>query len=237
MSRQIILDTETTGLLIKEGHRIIEIGCWEIINRRSTGRHFHHYINPQRLVDPGAFQVHGISDQFLQDKPLFAEVAADFLNFITGAELIIHNASFDLGFLNAELKRINKDHSPLEELCAVIDTLTFARQKHPGQSNSLDALCRRYQVNNTQRDLHGALLDAKLLAQVYLAMTGGQELLFTQDDQHNLPQQSLSTAANLKLAMSRRQPLPVLLPTAEELQAHQAFLTLLDNKSSQTPIS
>lgn len=231
MSRQIILDTETTGLLAKDGHRLIEIGCIEMINRRFTGNHFHYYLNPQRLIDPGAFQVHGISNEFLQDKPLFSQIAEQFLAFIANSELIIHNASFDLGFLNAELERINKAHRPIETVNAIIDTLAYARQKHPGQSNSLDALCRRYHIDNTQRDLHGALLDAKLLAQVYLAMTGGQEQLFAVEDQQVLASQSVKGATEFAGTLPQRHALPILLPNAEELKSHQEFLNLFIKNS------
>ncbi len=174
--RQIILDTETTGLSPAEGHRIIEIGCIELIDRKRTGRHFHVYIQPQREVDPGAFAVHGISDKFLADKPLFAHISEDFLRYIDGAELVIHNAPFDIGFLDSEFARLNI--GKIADRCAILDTLPLARKKHPGQQNSLDALCRRYYVDLSERSLHGALLDAELLASVYLAMTGGQTSLF-----------------------------------------------------------
>ena len=172
--RQIVLDTETTGLDPAQGHRVIEIGCIEIENRRLTGRHFHCYLNPDREIDEGAVQVHGITSSFLADKPRFRKVAADFLQFVSEAELIIHNAPFDIGFLNCELKLAGGQYGRLEDYCSVVDTLTMARKKHPGQRNSLDALCKRYEVDNSQRDLHGALLDAEILADVYLLMTGGQ---------------------------------------------------------------
>ncbi len=175
--REVVLDTETTGIEVREGHRIIEIGCVEVIDRRLTGRHFHVYINPQREVDEGAFAVHGISDEFLADKPLFGDVADDFMEFITGARLVIHNAAFDVGFIDAELTLLNRGHGRVADHCSVTDTLLMAREKHPGQRNSLDALCKRYGVDNSQRDLHGALLDAEILADVYLTMTGGQTAL------------------------------------------------------------
>ena len=174
MSRQIVLDTETTGLEPSQGHRIIEIGCVEMVNRRLTGRHFHQYINPQREVEAGAIEVHGITNEMLADKPVFADVAGPFLEFVKGAELVIHNAPFDVGFLDAELSQLGSDLPRINEICSVLDTLVMARQKHPGQRNSLDALCQRYDVDNSQRDLHGALLDAEILADVYLMMTGGQ---------------------------------------------------------------
>lgn len=175
--RQIVLDTETTGLEVSLGHRVIEIGCVEMVNRRVTGNHWHHYIKPDREIDSGAFEVHGISNEFLEDKPRFAELAEDFLNYVDGAELVIHNAPFDMGFLNYELSLLETDVQPLENHCSVLDTLLLARQKHPGQKNNLDALCRRYEIDNSQRSLHGALLDARILADVYLVMTGGQTSL------------------------------------------------------------
>jgi DNA polymerase III subunit epsilon len=174
--RQIVLDTETTGLNARMGDRIIEIGCVEIVNRRLTGNRFHRYVNPEREVEEGALRVHGITNEFLADKPRFGEVAGDFLDYIRGAELIIHNAAFDVEFLNVELDRIGSE--PVEgQVAAILDTLAQARELHPGRKNSLDALCERYQVENAHRTLHGALLDAELLAEVYLAMTRGQESL------------------------------------------------------------
>ncbi len=176
--RQIVLDTETTGLEPADGHRIIEIGCLEIHDRRVTDRHFHVFLNPDREIDSGALQVHGIRNEFLADKPRFADIVDDLIAFISGAELIIHNAPFDLGFLNAELARLQRPETLLiEDHASVLDTLLLARELHPGQRVSLDALCRRYGVDNSGRDLHGALLDAELLAEVYLAMTGGQVAL------------------------------------------------------------
>ena len=173
--RQIVLDTETTGLEPSQGHRIIEIGCVELINRRLTGNNLHIYINPQREIDAGALQVHGITNDFLADKPLFSAIADTFIDFVKDAELIIHNAPFDIGFLDAELSDLNRGYKPMAEYCEILDTLAMARKKHPGQKNNLDALCKRYFVDNTQRDLHGALLDAEILADVYLIMTGGHE--------------------------------------------------------------
>ncbi|MEM1081139.1 MAG: DNA polymerase III subunit epsilon, partial [Pseudomonadota bacterium] len=171
--RQIILDTETTGLEPEEGHRIIEVGCLEMIDRRLTGRSFHEYINPERDVESGALSVHGLSNEFLQDKPRFAEVAGDLMDFIRDAELVIHNAPFDVGFLDAEFARLVEPVAT-HQLAEVLDTLQLAREIHPGQRVSLDALCKRYEVDNSNRTLHGALLDAELLADVYLLMTGGQ---------------------------------------------------------------
>lgn len=172
--RQIVIDTETTGLEVGKGHRIIEIGCIELAERRPTGRRFHRYLNPQRAIDEGARAVTGISDEFLLDKPLFADIAAELMEFIAGAELIIHNAAFDVAFLDAELALANLDHGRVLDHARVLDTLQLAREKYPGQKNSLDALCKRLSVDNAHRELHGALLDAELLADVYLAMTAGQ---------------------------------------------------------------
>lgn len=174
MNRQIVLDTETTGLEPSAGHRIIEIGCVEIINRRTTNNRFHQYINPEREIDDGAVEVHGITNEFLDDKPLFQHVARDFLAFVEGAELIIHNAPFDVGFINHEFRRLGAPFGQIEDSCRILDTLSMARQLHPGQKNNLDALCKRYEIDNSSRTLHGALLDAEILADVYLAMTGGQ---------------------------------------------------------------
>lgn len=174
--RQIVLDTETTGLEPSQGHRIIEIGCVEVINRHMTDNRFHVYLNPDREIDQGAIEVHGITNEFLADKPRFEEIADDFMNFVRGGELVIHNAPFDMGFLNHELKRMEYKES-LDKACSVLDTLVLARKMHPGQKNSLDALCKRYEISNAHRELHGALLDAEILADVYLAMTGGQTRL------------------------------------------------------------
>lgn len=171
--RQVVLDTETTGLEVNKGHRIVEIGCVELIERRPTGREFHRYLNPERAIDEGARAVSGISDEFLVDKPLFAEIAVELLSFIEGAELIMHNAAFDVGFLDAELARLDL-RVRVAERASVLDTLALAREKYPGQKNSLDALCKRLNIDNSHRELHGALLDAQLLADVYLAMTAGQ---------------------------------------------------------------
>lgn len=227
MGRQIILDTETTGLLTTDGHRLIEIGCLEMINRRFTGRHFHYYLNPRRPVDKGAFAVHGLSDDFLKDKPLFSAIVNEFLEFIAGAELIIHNATFDIGFLNYELTLLGGNPALMAERCTVTDTLVLARQKHPGQSNSLDALCKRYQIDNSNRSLHGALIDAELLGRVYLAMTGGQDQLFASDDSTGpaITLEETTIAANATKA--QRPPLPIIQPTVAELKSHQEFLEML----------
>lgn len=177
MIRQIVLDTETTGLEPEQGHRIIEIGCVEMIERRLTGNNFHQYLQPDREIDKGAIEIHGITNEFLADKPRFEDVAEDFLAYICEAELIIHNAPFDVGFINHELCRNNPDWDGLKSYCTITDTLVMARKKHPGQRNSLDALCKRYSIDNSHRELHGALLDAEILADVYLQLTGGQAVL------------------------------------------------------------
>ncbi len=174
--RQIVLDTETTGLEPKEGHRVIEIGCVEMVNRKLTGNNFHQYLQPDREIDAGAIEVHGITNEFLADKPHFEDIVEDFISYVNGAELIIHNAPFDVGFIDHELKLCGSGRQ-VSGLCTVLDTLTMARKMHPGQKNNLDALCKRYQIDNTHRELHGALLDAEILADVYLAMTGGQVTL------------------------------------------------------------
>lgn len=225
--RQIVLDTETTGLSIEEGHRVIEVGCVELINRRYTGNFFHEYFNPEREVEAGALQVHGISNEFLADKPLFANLAENLIKFIDGAELIIHNAPFDITFLNYEFKKILQPFNAVTDHCSVIDTLVLARQKHPGQQNSLDALCRRYQVDNSQRDYHGALLDARLLAEVYLSMTGGQANLFAED-----PVQKTVTEKSKKIIqVQSKMPLPVIYANESELAVHQQRLDAIKKAS------
>lgn len=221
--RQIILDTETTGLEISLGHRIIEIAAVEMVSRRLTSNHFHQYLNPGREIDPGAQQVHGISLEFLQDKPLFKDVVQDFLAYVAGAELIIHNAPFDIGFLNYELDLLGMQ--PIQHYCPVItDTLKMAKALRPGQKNNLDALCKSYQIDNSRRTLHGALVDTELLAEVYLAMTRGQESLMMESG----PVQAKRIAP---APGAHRQPLRVLPATAEEFQAHQQYLEALDAAS------
>ena len=221
--RQIVLDTETTGLEASQGHRIIEIGCVELINRRLTGNHYHQYINPRRDIDQGAIEVHGITSEFLADKPEFEKIAAEFVDYIAGAELIIHNAPFDLGFLNTELQRVNDGHSRLEDACSIVDTLVMARGKHPGQRNNLDALCQRYGVDNSQRDLHGALLDAEILADVYLAMTGGQTTFQLSDSGPDTGEGNRGGEQIRRLPKTRT-PLPVISASREELAAHHEQL-------------
>jgi DNA polymerase-3 subunit epsilon len=228
--RQIVLDTETTGLEASQGHRIIEIGCVEVVNRRLTGNHYHQYINPQREIDQGAIEVHGITNDFLSDKPLFAQVADDFMAFISGAELIIHNAPFDLGFLDTELQRLSRPFVPVAQLCVIVDTLVMARGKHPGQRNNLDALCQRYHVDNSQRDLHGALLDAEILADVYLAMTGGQTTFALSDATVNTGDGGPGSQQIRRLAAGRR-PLPVIYATVIERAGHAQLLDAIAGSS------
>ncbi|WP_018985267.1 DNA polymerase III subunit epsilon [Methylophilus methylotrophus] len=224
--RQIFLDTETTGLYPDQGHRIIEIAAVEIFNRRPTQRHFHIYINPEREIDPGAQEVHGISLEFLQDKPLFASIAEEFIEFIRGAELIIHNAPFDVGFLNMELARLNLDK--LESyISGIIDTLKMAKELRPGQRNNLDALCRHYGIDNSQRTLHGALLDAELLAEVYIAMTRGQESLLM--DLSSPVEHVSQTSLTVDLSMIK-----LVTADKEELVAHQQYVEGL-TKSGASP--
>ena len=222
--RQIVLDTETTGLDPRHGHRIIEVACIEMENRRLTGHHLHKYINPEREIDEGAQAVHGISLEFLADKPKFADVVDEFLDFINGAELIIHNAPFDLGFLNAELARL--DRVPVETLCnGVTDTLRMAKELHPGKRNSLDALCERYEIDNSQRTLHGALLDTELLSEVFLAMTRGQNTLMIEPDAAPRAQSGKGGHA------IERKPLLVRRASAEEIADHERVLTAIDKET------
>ncbi len=226
--RQVVLDTETTGLSTADDHRIIEIGCVELINRKLTGATFHQYINPERQIDAGAMEVHGISNESLLDKPKFAEIADEFIAFIDGAELIIHNAAFDVGFLDHELAKIKKEKRRINDVSTILDTLKLARDKHPGQKNNLDALCRRYEVDNSNRELHGALLDSEILADVYLAMTGGQTSLLLAAEELK-PAAKGSTEA--VVSTKQRGPLRVIKATDEELLAHEATLQRLDKTS------
>ncbi len=226
--RQIVLDTETTGLSTADDHRIIEIGCVELVNRRLTGETFHQYINPQRAIDAGAMEVHGITNESLADKPLFADIAADFLRFIEGAELIIHNAAFDVGFLNHELAKLGHA-SQVDAICSVLDTLKLARDKHPGQKNNLDALCKRYGVDNSNRELHGALLDAEILADVYLMMTGGQVSMSLAAEQFE-PQQD-ADPNDISTIERPRSALTIIEADDNELAAHQAMLEKIQSSS------
>ncbi len=227
--RQVILDTETTGLEPEQGHRIIEIGCVELVNRRKTGRTFHRYLRPDREVDWGALQVHGITNEFLAQQPRFAEIVDELIEFVADSELIIHNAAFDVAFLDAELKRLPGPLRVVRELCSITDTLPLARQMHPGQRNSLDALCKRYGVDNSRRELHGALLDAQILCDVYLAMTGGQAALGLGE----VAETSLHVAFEPVAAAPRSVgALRVIRATEEELTAHERVLALIDKVSN-----
>jgi len=223
--RQIVLDTETTGLEPTLGHRIIEIGCIEISNRRITENRFHQYLQPERKIDAEAGAIHGITDKFLQDKPRFVDIVDEFITFIQNSKLIIHNAKFDVGFINHELNLLKQNFKPLDHYCQIIDSLALARKRHPGQKNNLDALCKRYNIDNSNRQLHGALLDVEILAQVYLAMTGGQVSLLIQDNK------TQSNHSTIKRVSSTRAALSVIAPTEEELQAHQQRLVAIDKAS------
>lgn len=225
MTRQIVLDTETTGLDPRSGHKIIEIGCIEVVNRHLTGSTYQVYINPGRAIDPGAVAVHGITSEFLKDKPIFADVVDELIAYIKGAELIIHNAPFDLGFLDYEISLLPEQYSPIIDYCKVIDTLTMARKMHPGQKNSLDALCKRYEIDNSHREYHGALLDSEILAQVYLRMTGGQEQLFG-DGQHHDAKTSQNASSNVPTQSRQQIDCPVTL--ANELECEQHRLRVAD---------
>jgi DNA polymerase-3 subunit epsilon len=221
--RQIVLDTETTGLDPKQGHKIIEIGCVEMVNRRLSGNNYHQYLQPDRHIDEGAQAVHGISNDFLADKPRFADVVKDFIEYVDGAELIIHNAPFDIGFLDHELKQVGAEFGSMSTYCTVIDTLVMARKMRPGKKNNLDILCKEYQVNNAHRELHGALLDSELLAEVYLHMTGGQSaLLLESEDVTNATVDN--SAASVKTLSADRKPLKVIRASDDELQAHQVII-------------
>jgi DNA polymerase-3 subunit epsilon len=213
--RQVVLDTETTGINPKLGHRIIEIGCVELIDRKLTGNHYHVYINPERLVEEEAIGIHGITNEFLADKPLFKDIAQPFYDYIKGSELVIHNAPFDVGFMNTEFNLLVDKIPPVEKYCGVLDTLAMARKKHPGQKNNLDALCKRYGINNSHRDLHGALLDAEILADVYLLLSGGQTNLSL--DKEGAGGTGVSSIRRLS---SSRMPLSVIRANDQELQEH-----------------
>ncbi len=228
--RQIVLDTETTGLEVSAGHRIIEVGAVELLDRKFTGRQFHKYINPQREIDDGAFEVHGISSEFLSDKPVFADVSDELMEFLSGADLVIHNAPFDVAFLNYELSLLSGRSPRIESVCGITDSLALARHRHPGQKNSLDALCRRYSVDNSARTLHGALLDAEILADVYLLMTGGQTALFSTD---SAEEGASSGDGPQRLQVPQeRAPLKVIAADAEEISAHEAWLDELDESAA-----
>ena len=230
--RQVVLDTETTGLEVEQDHRVIEIGCVELLNRRLTGRSFHRYLDPERDIDEGAQQVHGLSREQLSSAPKFAHIQAELIDFVRDAELIIHNAPFDIAFLNAEFARLgagaDSARRKITDFCAVLDTLALARQMHPGQRNSLDALCKRYSVDNSHRDYHGALLDARILAEVYLAMTGGQAK-FTLSEESDTVRSRARLAAPLRFGGGLR--IVVVRPSDAEMAAHEHVLALLDTAS------
>ena len=232
MNRQIILDTETTGLDFKTGHRIIEIGCVEIVNRKFTGNEYHTYINPDRDSDEGALRVHGLTTEFLSDKPRFAEIYEDFISFIKDSELLIHNAEFDIGFLDNEIKLVSKDLNSIEnEVLKITDTLQIAREKHPGQRNSLDALVNRYAINGYDRELHGALLDSKILGDVYLSMTGGQSNLdFTTNDTHEKNVEEVTEKT------SSRNKLKVVKVSAKEKARNLEYLAKMKEETDVEPI-
>ncbi|VAW77652.1 DNA polymerase III epsilon subunit [hydrothermal vent metagenome] len=231
--RQIVLDTETTGLEPKNGHRIIEIGCVELVDRKLTGNTFHQYLQPGREIDPGAIEIHGISNEFLADKPLFEDIVEDFVSFIRGAELVIHNAPFDVGFINNEFQLCG-DTSQVEDICGVLDTLKMARRMHPGQKNNLDILCKRYTIDNSSRELHGALLDAEILADVYLAMTGGQVTLSLGGSEETPGGGHVGQP--VRRLDSNRPPLRVIPPDTDELAAHEACIEKLAEVAGGTAV-
>ena len=230
LKRQIVLDTETTGIDPKAGHRIIEIGCVELINRRLTGNNFHVYINPQRDIEEEAIDVHGITNEFLRDKPLYHQVAQEFFEYIKGAELIIHNAPFDVGFMDNEFALLQQGYPNTHDYCEVLDTLVMARNLHPGQKNSLDALCRRYDIDNSKRTLHGALLDSEILADVYLAMTGGQVKM---NLANNTEDTSQTDNTSIRRLADNRPALKVVKASADEIIAHEERLKVV-NKNGET---
>ena len=223
--RQIILDTETTGLETQQDHRIIEIGCVEMVDRRLTGNNFHQYLQPDRKIDAGAISVHGITNEFLEDKPRFADIVEDLISYLRGTELVIHNAPFDVGFLNHELKRLGQQKPLIEEISSVVDTLVMARKKHPGKRNSLDALCDRYAIDNSRRDKHGALLDAEILSEVYLVMTGGQENLLLDGEDSD------ATDRNHRRRVNFEGELVLMQVNGEDMQAHEEYLNRLQQQT------
>lgn len=227
-NRQIVLDTETTGLEPSQGHRIIEIGCVEMINRRLTGNNYHQFLQPDREIDEGAQAVHGISNEFLADKPRFVDVIKDFIEYLDGAELIIHNAPFDVGFIDHEFKLVGAEYGNVATYCSVVDTLVMARKMRPGKKNNLDVLCKEYEVNNAHRELHGALLDAELLAEVYLRMTGGQSALSLESE--DVSDNADGVAVTKKLSDDRK-PIRVIQANDEELKAHQSIVEKMGEAS------
>lgn len=231
--RQIVLDTETTGLDTKSGHRVIEIGATEIVNRRLTGRVFHRYLNPDRAIDEGAIAVHGIRNEQLVNEPRFPDVANELMEFLAGAELVIHNASFDIGFLDNELRLMKHAQPELRKHCDVLDTLTLARERHPGQRNTLDALCKRYYIDNSKRDLHGALLDANLLAEVYLAMTGGQSSLGLEAEDASVVEER-QTARLVSAEVSAK--LKVFQVSADDITMHDKMMQKIQSRCDGEPV-
>ncbi len=227
--RQIVLDTETTGLDPKDAHRIIEIGCVELVDRRLTGNDYHQYLQPDRLIDEGAMKVHGITNEYLADKPRMADVAKDFLDYVRGAELIIHNAPFDVGFINHEFRLLGAGWKKIESYCEILDSLEMARRLRSGQRNSLDALCKSYGVDNSNRELHGALLDARILAEVYLAMTGGQTSLSLGGDEADNTGAAVSRTIK---KLEKKVPLRVIKAGAGESTEHEAMLKLISKVSN-----
>ncbi|AYC32852.1 DNA polymerase III subunit epsilon [Pseudomonas cavernae] len=233
--RSVVLDTETTGMPVTDGHRIIEIGCVELMGRRLTGRHFHVYLQPDREIDEGAIAVHGITNEFLNGKPRFREVADEFFEFIKGAQLIIHNAAFDVGFINNEFALLGQsERADVSDHCSILDTLLMARERHPGQRNNLDALCKRYFVDNSGRELHGALLDAEILADVYLAMTGGQTSLSLAGNASDGNGHGGGQASEIRRLPAERPRTRVIAASAEDLSAHAARLAIIE-KSAGAP--
>lgn len=230
--RRVVLDTETTGMPVTDGHRIIEIGCVELLGRRLTGRHFHVYLNPDREIDEGAIAVHGITNEYVADKPRFRDVADEFYEFIKDAQLIIHNAAFDVGFINNEFALLGQsERSDVNDYCSVLDTLMMARERHPGQRNSLDALCKRYGVDNSNRELHGALLDSEILADVYLAMTGGQTKLSLAGEEGDGDGSGRQQATPIRRLDPNRARTRVIRASADELAAHAARLAAIEKSA------
>ncbi|WP_395504234.1 DNA polymerase III subunit epsilon [Ectopseudomonas hydrolytica] len=233
VNRYVVLDTETTGMPVTDGHRIIEIGCVELLGRRLTGRHFHVYLNPDREIDEGAIAVHGITNEYVADKPRFRDVADEFYEFIKGAQLIIHNAAFDVGFINNEFALLGQnERADVSDYCSVLDTLMMARERHPGQRNSLDALCKRYGVDNSNRELHGALLDSEILADVYLAMTGGQTHLSLAGEGADSDGSGRQQATPIRRLDAARPRTRVIRASEDELAAHLARLAAIEKSAS-----
>lgn len=226
--RQIVLDTETTGLEPQQGHKIIEIGCVELVDRVLTGNQFHQYLQPDREIDAAAIDVHGITNEFLKDKPRFADIAQDFIDYVSGAELIIHNAPFDVGFIDHELSQLDGDWGRLRDYCTIVDSLVLAKRMYPGQRNSLDALCKRYEIDNSHRELHGALLDAEILSDVYLAMTGGQTALLLDGFSTGIDG---TGELEVRPVSQERAALRVIRAGDEELQAHDGRLDEIEREA------